>query len=214
MKKISFLVLSLLVVLSVTATDKLYIENFNIGAGETKTISVMLTNSSQFAGFQFDVQLPSGLTVTGCSKSSRASKHTISTNTLSDGTYRVWISSSASRLISGTSGALVALTVKAGNSFSGTKKLWLRNIIGAVETTDAGGQRVKLPDCVCLINPGNYILGDLNGDGIVDVSDVNIMIDMVLGKQEVNLSTADLNDDGKIDVSDVNKLIDIVLGKD
>ena len=54
--------------------------------------------------------------------------------------------------------------------------------------------------------------GDLNGDGIVDVSDVNIMIDMVLGKQEQDES-ADLNNNGIVDVSDVNALIDIVLGK-
>ena len=55
--------------------------------------------------------------------------------------------------------------------------------------------------------------GDLNGDDSVDVSDVSIMIDMVLGKQEQDLSVADLNGDGNVDVSDVNALIDIVLGK-
>ena len=55
--------------------------------------------------------------------------------------------------------------------------------------------------------------GDLNGDGIVDVSDVNLMIDMVLGKSDLNYNTADLNADSTIDVSDVNALIDIVLSK-
>ena len=59
----------------------------------------------------------------------------------------------------------------------------------------------------------SQVRGDLNGDGIVDVSDVNMMIDMVLGKADLNYNTADLNDDSTIDVSDVNALIDIVLGK-
>ena len=57
------------------------------------------------------------------------------------------------------------------------------------------------------------VRGDLNNDDIVDVSDVNIMIDMVLGKQEKDFALADLTGDGKIDVSDVSILIDIVLGK-
>lgn len=54
--------------------------------------------------------------------------------------------------------------------------------------------------------------GDLNGDNIVDVSDVNLMIDMVLGKWNP-IPAADLNNSGLVDVSDVNLLIDIVLGK-
>lgn len=57
------------------------------------------------------------------------------------------------------------------------------------------------------------VRGDLNADGIVDVTDVSIAIDMVLGKQEQDLTTADLTGDGTIDVSDVSAIIDIVLGK-
>lgn len=56
--------------------------------------------------------------------------------------------------------------------------------------------------------------GDLNGDNQVDVTDVNIIIDMVLGKQAQNLSTADLDGNNLIDVTDVNIIIDIVLGKE
>ena len=58
-----------------------------------------------------------------------------------------------------------------------------------------------------------FVRGDLNNDGVVDVSDVSIMIDMVLGKQTQDLTTADLSGDGNVDVSDVSSLIDIVLGK-
>lgn len=59
------------------------------------------------------------------------------------------------------------------------------------------------------------IPGDLSGDGNVDVSDVSLLIDIVLGK-EVTIAdgaSPDLNNDGSIDVTDVNLLIDIVLGK-
>lgn len=60
-----------------------------------------------------------------------------------------------------------------------------------------------------------HILGDVNSDGKVDVSDVNIVINVMLGKNQdpqVKL-WADLNDDGSVDVSDVNAVINIMLGK-
>ena len=59
------------------------------------------------------------------------------------------------------------------------------------------------------------IAGDLNGDGAVDVSDVNLLINVMLGKSPVSdlKGTADLNGDGAHDVSDVNAVINIILRK-
>ncbi len=57
-----------------------------------------------------------------------------------------------------------------------------------------------------VVNPG-----DMNGDGILDVSDVTALIGTVLNDGDVNMAVADLNGDGIIDVSDVVKLISIVL---
>ncbi|MBR1881586.1 MAG: PKD domain-containing protein [Muribaculaceae bacterium] len=68
--------------------------------------------------------------------------------------------------------------------------------------------------------PGAYIpspfeTGDVNGDGTVDVSDVNAVISVVLGKAQASdlKGNADVNGDGSVDVSDVNAIIGIVLGK-
>ncbi|MBR1803939.1 MAG: leucine-rich repeat protein [Muribaculaceae bacterium] len=57
------------------------------------------------------------------------------------------------------------------------------------------------------------VLGDLDGDGKVDVSDVNIAINIILGADTTDEQRAksDLNGDGKTDVSDVNSLINIIL---
>ena len=58
--------------------------------------------------------------------------------------------------------------------------------------------------------------GDVNGDGTVDVADVNSIINIMLGKEEVTptlLSQADLTGDGNVDVSDVNAVINAMLGR-
>ena len=52
---------------------------------------------------------------------------------------------------------------------------------------------------------------DVNGDGVVDVEDVNIAISHMLGKDVTTIFYADVNGDGVVDIADVNELINIVL---
>ena len=59
------------------------------------------------------------------------------------------------------------------------------------------------------------LLGDINVDGEVDVTDVNICVNIILSKanQEDYEGNADVTGDGIVDVSDVNLIVNIVLGK-
>ncbi|WP_288287224.1 MBG domain-containing protein [uncultured Prevotella sp.] len=57
--------------------------------------------------------------------------------------------------------------------------------------------------------------GDVNSDDEVDVTDVVMIIDDILGKNPngYNASVADVNNDGTIDVTDAVLIIDVILGK-
>lgn len=57
--------------------------------------------------------------------------------------------------------------------------------------------------------------GDVNGDGTVDVADVNQVINVMLGKTASDAARmmSDVTADGNVDVSDVNAVINIMLGK-
>ena len=61
-----------------------------------------------------------------------------------------------------------------------------------------------------------YVFGlppiDINGDGALDVFDLSLLVDMVLGKVSP-VPQADLDGNGMVDVADVNRLIDLVLEK-
>jgi surface protein len=61
-----------------------------------------------------------------------------------------------------------------------------------------------------------YTLGDVNHDGFVNIYDVTLMIDYILGLNPVNfhVNEADVNDDGFINIYDVTLLIDIILAKE
>lgn len=60
----------------------------------------------------------------------------------------------------------------------------------------------------------DYLLGDVNGDGVVDVTDVNSVINYILGKVSDSFIfvAADLDGSNVIDVSDANSIVNIVLG--
>ena len=57
------------------------------------------------------------------------------------------------------------------------------------------------------------VVGDLNNDGTVDISDVNICINIILERNNdpVVKILADLSGDGIVDITDVNAIINIIL---
>lgn len=59
------------------------------------------------------------------------------------------------------------------------------------------------------------ILGDLNDDGVVDIDDLNIAINIILKKDNdaQHSAQADIDGDGAVDISDVNAIINLILGK-
>ena len=60
------------------------------------------------------------------------------------------------------------------------------------------------------------ILGDVNHDGFVNIYDVTLMIDYILGlaPENFHVTEADINDDTFINIYDVTLLIDIILAKE
>ena len=62
------------------------------------------------------------------------------------------------------------------------------------------------------VTPPPTITGDLTGDGLVDIADVNAVINMMLGKTSPT-AAGEVTGDGKVDIADVNAVINIMLGK-
>ncbi|MBO7609434.1 MAG: discoidin domain-containing protein [Muribaculaceae bacterium] len=72
-------------------------------------------------------------------------------------------------------------------------------------------------DCELIMKQGNNnpITGDVNGDGLVDVEDVNAVINIILKVKSTSdyPGNADLSGDNIVDVIDVNSIINIILKK-
>ena len=79
----------------------------------------------------------------------------------------------------------------------------------AYMNVSSNGGSISIP---IIMNVNGSILGDTNGDSNINVLDVIIMVNMIIGETEINLNTADMNLDGLINVSDVVLLINSILG--
>ena len=60
----------------------------------------------------------------------------------------------------------------------------------------------------CQNNP-DYMQGDLNGDLILNILDVIIIVDIILNQESSDL--ADINGDGIVNILDVIELVDIIV---
>ena len=76
---------------------------------------------------------------------------------------------------------------------------------------------VLLLSAIAMCMPAwSQVYGDVDGDGRVDVSDVNAAINIILELKTADdyLGNADLNGDEKVDVSDVSAVINVILDVD
>ena len=200
-----------LVVLTTAGRDRLYIKNFNIAAGNTIQVPVLLVNDTAYSGLQTDLYLPAGLSLDKEDDEyvidlteRKDNSHTVSSNRLSNGAIRIFVSSASAREFSGSNGAIMTLSLTAAENFSGPAVIELKNSVCA----EAIGTRHLLKDEVCHVNNG--IVGDVNGDGEVNIADVNAVLECIISGKFVN--SADVNGDGEINIADVNRVIDVILG--
>ena len=59
------------------------------------------------------------------------------------------------------------------------------------------------------MEPETVLIGDVNGDGEVNLADINAIVDIILGGNG-DSAAADVNDDGEINIGDLNAIINII----
>jgi hypothetical protein len=65
----------------------------------------------------------------------------------------------------------------------------------------------------CEVDGGNYIPGDVNGDGLVNVTDIVATVNFIMEKPSdgFNKDAADLNGDGLVNVTDIVMMVSIIM---
>lgn len=211
--------MTVVAVLNATATDRFYIDDFRIGPGDTKLVSINLDNESQYSAFQADLYLPAGLSVVQVDgmydfslTSRKGTDHSLVSQPLSNGAIRLLSYSMRVNAYSGNSGALVTFRVKAATDFEGPAYIELKNMLFTKPTRPTAIE-VPFDDEVCTVTKG--LRGDVNADGFVNPADLPALIDYLLDgvADPFSYYGADVNGDGVIEAYDLTFLIDILLNE-
>ena len=201
-----------------TSVNALKVSDVNLTIGEDHPLGVLLENeTTNLMGWQCDISLPEGLTLELKSNGKpvatlgdRFTKtgHTISSSCLANGDYRFIATSMDGEAISGTSGTLFSVTLKADASLTpGTK---LTATVKNIEFNTQDNQKLTLKDVEFLVVLRKF--GDVNGDGEVDALDVEEIVNALMGKPSENYNPefADVNNDQKVNAADIVTLVNII----
>ena len=187
--------------------------------GGMANLSVELTieEESECNGFQFDLNLPEGISF---AKEGDAYLYQLSdrypgdsrvvVKDFGDGHYRLMAFSMDNSLLTGGSGEIISLTLAAADTIETDS---CSGEITNFRLSTVSGITMKLPDINFDIVIPAFILGDVNHDDQVDVSDVMLTVNKVLAKEVTDfyMEEADINGDGELDVTDVMSIVWLVL---
>ena len=114
---------------AVIINDHLIAQNFNIGAGEERPLTIGLSNTVGYAAFQMDVELPEGITLSNATLTDRAGEtHTIAVNRLDNGKWRIIAYSVTNDVIAAGEGSLLELNLKASTDSNADDVITIDNI--------------------------------------------------------------------------------------
>ena len=145
--------------------NKLYIEDFDIAPGETKTLDIILENEDPVSSLQFDITFPTGLsyvknTLERVTSRITRTSHSIVDAMQKESVYRMGILSTSSEMANSAvklnEGALLRIKVKADIDYKGSS-IEITDIIGSNGTVSPS-VRLDMPS---LKVKANVHVGDL-----------------------------------------------------
>ena len=186
--------------------NKLYIEDFDLAPGETKTLDIILENEDPVSSLQFDIYFPDGLTYVEGSLERNTSRLTRSSHSIvaakqgdGKGYYRMGILSTSSEManssVKGNNGTLLTIKVTADNDYKGSF-IYMDGIIGSNGTVPTP-VRLDMPS---LKVKANVHVGDLSNN----LSKVQI--------RPLTLETIDFSLDNIIDIVGLQAVVTLPEG--
>jgi len=200
-------------------TDAIYINALSARVGTITTMEINLKNSEDATAYVFDLVLPEGITVAKNENgkyidelSDRHDDHSRTFNYKGGNTYSLSTLSGNSELLTGNDGAIRIVTLSVADDLPvGTYTIDIKN--AAYSMPD--GSLVELPDTKAVITVEDYVMGDVNGNGKVDIGDAVTIVNYLVGKESTNFveKAADTNKNGKVDIGDAVTIVNFLVGK-
>lgn len=203
-------------VLGLNAADydnTIYTEDTYGCSGGSVIIPVKMKNKNAVTGFQFNIYLPDGFSVTKVERGERLKTkindeyvYSFDSSTQPDGSTFVLCYSSQNVDITGNDGEVALVTIKIPEGIAQDDyTIALRNI----ELSKAGSSIIT-EEMTSKLTVGDYMPGDANGDGRISVADLTSIASYLMGNTPDGfiVSAADASGDGRISVADLTTIAD------
>lgn len=179
-------------------------------------LNIGLVNETSYVAFQMDIKLPAGISASpieavanrlsqeGSDTEIGGTKFIVASNVLEGNVLRVIAYNLANAAIKDATGDILAITLSAAPAAASDIKI--TNIKFVTETDLA---EMNLAD---VTGESGAKVGDIDGNGEVELFDITALINMYLGKTEKN-DRCDVDGNGTFELFDITALINIFLGK-
>ncbi len=200
-----------------------YMDEKSVVPGNRYVLPIKLKNSQLVMGYQFDLELPEGVSFALdnngrviATMSDRGNGFSIGKNKRSDRVCRFVVINASNNVLTGEDGVVMNVTVDVADDMAaGAYGIVFKN--GELTTKeDNAVSSVLLQNVTAPLNVVAALLGDVNNDGKVSVTDAVAIIGCVLGNENTNFLevAADVNCDGSITIADVVSVINLILNDD
>lgn len=209
--------------ITVEKNNKLTVTDMTQCSGGRGVLNVLLTDEETIMGFQFDLVLPEGVTVAenegkllAALTGNAVNTHSISSSKVGDGLYRFVVTPQGSRAISQETGDGMTITIDVADDVAtGTYTMTIKDIEMTVRKAGNVLEDIHPKNSTATLTVTEAMMGDVNGDGRVSVTDVISMNSYILEEEPAQFirKVADLNGDGRVTITDMVQVIDIILGR-
>ena len=199
--------------------NAIYLDEVEAIKGNQLTIEIKLKNAQPATAYVFDLVLPNGITVAKNAQgkyidalSDRHDDHTRTFNYKGDNTYSLSALSGNSEPLTGNDGTIRILTLDVSDTMAeGTYAIEIKNASYSL----VDGTLKTLPNTTSAITIEDYMLGDVNGNGGIDIGDAVSVVNYLVGKTSSNFieQAADTNKNGQIDIGDAVTIVNYLVGK-
>ena len=189
---------------------------------EGGVIELSLSNKKQVIGFQMRLTMPKGISIRqnddeyDIHLSERAIDHTLHCIQQNDGSYIILVMSMSLKPISGNEGELLYIGVEANDSIpAGTHEVLFSEITISIINQDVIMSIYPMP-LTGTMTIKDHDMGDVNHDGYINVTDVMMIVNHILGNYYPNFheEEADLDGNGRIDVTDALRVVQIIIDQE
>jgi len=207
MKRLNIITTILAMIAANSYAQNLSLANVEVLNGEETELVVNLTEGTSMTALQFNLALPEDVTLSESEiiLGEATDGHTLNVQTLDNGDHLFILYSMDLNVFK--DGELLRIPVQVGSTATMSN-----GRLYTVRAATVGAISHRCDDAEFMLSV-NGLLGDINDDGVVDISDYIGVANHILGNTPngFNATAADVNNDGTIDISDYIGVANIIL---